>query len=398
MNVCYTVFRKELKDLLRNRRAIITSILLPLLMFPVLILLAIKVRQAQVEQESGRVLTVGIVNAGQAGALLPLFDGADLEVVNGVDIDDVTRRMESGEFDGVFLFSKDFEAATQGNEKLGYINFYYKSDSDPIVRERLNELLNKLRNQLQDERYERLGITREQIKVVDVRQRDLASVRERLAEVLGGIIPYLFVFIAFAACMMASLELGAGEKERGTMEALLSTPANRKGILAGKLLAVTLAGIIASLLSIVGLGVSVAFFADEMTGKFIRAILELLELRIILLVALLLIPINVLFAGMTLSLSIYAKTVMEGQSLTTPFTFAIVIPLFIGMMPGFELTTTTALIPLFNVSLAIKEIVSGSATVGELVLVYGSMIALALAMIAFTSWWFGKESTLFRAS
>ena len=99
-----------------------------------------------------------------------------------------------------------------------------------------------------------------------------------------------------------------------------------------------------------------------------------------------------------LSLSIFAKSFKEAQSLINPLMIFVIIPSFIGMMPGMTLSATTAMIPILNVSLATKAIIAGTITPGILAEVYLSQIAIAVVSLIVCTRLFGRESLVFRGS
>ena len=110
----------------------------------------------------------------------------------------------------------------------------------------------------------------------------------------------------------------------------------------------------------------------------------------------LIIPIAVFFSAAILTLSIYARSFKEAQSIVTPLNIVIIIPAAIGMMPGMELNTITALVPILNVSLATKEMLSGSTDWFLLTEVYVSLFVLAGLSLWFCVKWFNREDIIFR--
>ena len=124
----------------------------------------------------------------------------------------------------------------------------------------------------------------------------------------------------------------------------------------------------------------------------------MLQWRTIFLLLSLLLPLTVFFAAALLSLSIFAKSYKEAQSVISPLMIVIIVPVFVGLMPGMSLTTTTALIPILNVSLATKAIIAGKETVLLLAETYLSLIFIAAAGLYACAKVFGRESTVFRGS
>ena len=97
-----------------------------------------------------------------------------------------------------------------------------------------------------------------------------------------------------------------------------------------------------------------------------------------------------------LSISFYAKSFKEAQSLVTPINILILFPALIGLIPGVELNWKTALIPIVNIALVTKEIIAETVSGVLLLEVYGSMIILAVVGLFFTRWWFNREEVIFR--
>ena len=113
-------------------------------------------------------------------------------------------------------------------------------------------------------------------------------------------------------------------------------------------------------------------------------------------IASLLLPLTAFFAAAILGLSIHSKSFKEAQSTLTPLSIVVIVPVAIGLMPGIDLSVTTALIPVLNVSLATKEVIAGTIQPLHLTLSYISLIILASGGIAFCVKWFNREETLFR--
>jgi sodium transport system permease protein len=197
--------------------------------------------------------------------------------------------------------------------------------------------------------------------------------------------------------MYPAIDLAAGEKERGTMETLLTAPVSRFQILLGKFAVVVLTGILSALVSMVGIYVAVRQ-VREIPQELMQAIMGLLDVQTVLLVFSLLLPLTVFFAAFLLSLSIFAKSYKEAQSLISPLTILIILPVLVGIMPGIELDTVTAMIPVLNVSLATKEIIAGTVKPALLAEVYASLIVLAALSLWGCARWFEREETIFRGT
>jgi sodium transport system permease protein len=225
--------------------------------------------------------------------------------------------------------------------------------------------------------------------------RGVAPMREVLGERLGGILPYLFIISCFLGAMYPAIDLAAGEKERGTLETLLLVPIPRWQVVLGKFLVVFLAGVVAALLTLVGLGGWLWWRSGELGGE-LGTVLSAIGATDLLLIAAMLVPTAAIFASLLLGISIYAKSFKEAQSYIAPLNMLVILPAFLAMLPGVELDWTTASIPITNISLAIKELIKGTMDLTMLVAILGSSTVLAGALLAASTWWFGREDVLFR--
>jgi len=397
MNTIITVFRKELIDTLRDRRTILFMIVIPLLLFPALFQIMFSVQKGQAEKARAKVLRVACLDEGGTSRFREMLrESEGIEIVDGIGRGEVTRLINADSLDGAFLFASSF-ADDVAEMKPGRVDFYYKSTDDAsIIRDRLRGLIERYERELLDERFQRLEMDQSIVDALDLKSHNVASMEEQVGKTVGGMLPYMFILFCFIGAMYPAIDLGAGEKERGTMETLLTAPVNRFHILLGKFGVVVLSGLLSAAVSIGGLYIALKR-SREIPPEFMEMILRILGWDTILLVLSLLVPLTIFFAGLLLSVSLTARSFKEAQSMISPLNIAIVIPAAIGLIPGITMSYGTAMIPVLNVSLATKEIIGGTIQPGHLAVVYVSLIALALASLWGSAWWFRRESTIFRS-
>ncbi|MBN2495194.1 MAG: ABC transporter permease subunit [Deltaproteobacteria bacterium] len=219
-----------------------------------------------------------------------------------------------------------------------------------------------------------------------------------LVKLAGQLLPYLILIFAFLGAMYPAIDLGAGEKERGTLETLLVAPVSRLALVLGKFGVVLLAALISALLATVSLALSLELgFLSELSvlsgGSFSFSAVEVLT------VLLLILPVAAIFSALLLALSIFAKSFKEGQSYAGPLQMLILLPAFVSFLPGVKLDWCMASIPVVNVSLALKEIFTGNLDQhwGHVGLIFVSTTVCAAALLAFAAWWFRREQVLFRS-
>src|SRR5688572_5205805 len=392
MRVIATVFKKEMTDTLRDRRAIVFMVIVPLFLFPLLFQVMISMGKSRAEKAQARTLRVVCINQGNASRFVQMLkERGDVDVIENVPRDSIATLIRADSLDGAFLFASSFDDDI-AEMKPGRLDFYFKSvDESRIVQDRLSETVERYEKELLDERFSRLELDQSIVEAVEVEPHNVASMEERVGQRVGGFVPYMFILFCFLGAMYPAIDLGAGEKERGTLETLLTAPVNRFHILLGKFGVVVVSGLLSASISIGGLFVSLKRSPD-LPPEFLNMILRILGWDTIILLMSLLLPLTILFAGVLLSLSLTARSFKEAQSMISPLNMAIILPAAIGLMPGTELSFSNAWIPVLNVSLATKEIIAGTIQAPELAVVYVSSITLAVASLWGSAWWFGRES------
>jgi sodium transport system permease protein len=181
--------------------------------------------------------------------------------------------------------------------------------------------------------------------------------------------------------MYPAIDLFTGEKERGTIETLLTTPVPRWQLLFGKMGVVILSGLMASTFSLLGLFVSVEFLAKEQAPEIAAIVNEILSPSFIIMLYLLLFPLIVFFAGLMVPIAVRAKSFKEAQSIISPLNIVIILPAMVGFFPGVELNEVTALIPVVNIVLATKELIAGTLEWHLIAMAFGIMVALAVSAV-----------------
>jgi len=391
-----TILRKEFKDTLRDRRTLITMIVIPLAVIPLMIGLVTKIGQRMSEKAEAEVSKVAFVGQDNAPQLYDRLAADSLvELRTDVPVDRIDTLIRSDSLDGAVVVPSDF-LSTIDADRQGQVTIYFRSSNSlNVTEERLKDALEAYDKEIVGERIRRLDLDAKLFDAVAITEHDVSSLQEVLGKTVGGFLPYMFVILCFTGAMYPGIDLGAGEKERGTLETILSSPANRLDIVLGKFVVVATIGLLSALLSMVGLYLGVRAVAD-IPPEFLEVIFDILNVKVAVLVGSLLLPLAAFFASLILAFSIHAKSFKEAQSLLTPLSILVIMPVAIGLMPGVELNAVTALVPVLNVSLATKEVIAGTAVPGLLAITYVSLFVLAAASLAFCVKAFNREETLFR--
>ena len=396
MSIIVSIFKKELIDVLRDRRTLMFMVVIPILITPLLIIGSIKFQEYQNKKSEEKILKIAYINESEDSLTKQLLsDQKGVKIIEGVPIDSIESYIKSDSLQGGLYLGKDFLKKIKTNSS-GDVKIYYKSsDLMSKSKKRIQAALDIYKEKIIAERLKQLNVDGQILEPINITNIDMATAKETLGKAVGGFIPYVLVMFIFLGAMYPAIDLGAGEKERGSLETLLSSPATKFEITMGKLLVVSLTGIVSGLVSVLGISSSL-FFIDKIPVQIQETILELINPFMIFSIIILMIPIAIFFASMLLSISFYARSFKEAQSLMGPLNMVIIVPLFLSLGPGMEMDHATALMPLINVGLLTKEILAGSVELIYFIETLFSLLFCAAIGIWFSVFWFKKENTIFR--
>ena len=396
MSIIVSIFKKELIDVLRDRRTLMFMVVIPILITPLLIIGSIKFQEYQNKKSEEKILKIAYINESEDSLTKELLsDQKGVKIIEGVPIDSIESYIKSDSLQGGLYLGKGFLKKIKTNSS-GDVKIYYKSsDLMSKSKKRIQAALDIYTEKIIAERLKQLNVDGQILEPITITNIDMATAKETMGKAIGGFIPYVLVMFIFLGAMYPAIDLGAGEKERGSLETLLSSPATKFEITMGKLLVVSLTGIVSGLVSVLGISSSL-FFIDKIPVQIQETILELINPFMIFSIIILMIPIAIFFASMLLSISFYARSFKEAQSLMGPLNMVIIVPLFLSLGPGMEMDHATALMPLINVGLLTKEILAGSVELIYFIETLFSLLFCAAIGIWFSVFWFKKENTIFR--
>ena len=396
MNIIFSIFKKELTDVLRDRRTLFFMIVIPVIVMPLIFIGSIKFQEYQSKKSDEKVLNIGLINKTSDSQIRDyLLDQKGVYLVEDIDLDSLELGIKNDSLQGGLYIHKNFINDISANA-MGKVEVYYKSsDLMSKAKNRIYNALDIYKNEVVSERLSEFNVDKGLLEPLDIINKDMSTKKETIGKAVGGLIPYMLVIFIFLGAMYPAIDLGAGEKERGSLETLLSSPATKFEITVGKLMVVSLAGMVSGLISVVGISAPF-YFIGNIPDQIKSTVLEIISPFIIVSVIILMIPIAIFFASMLLSISFYARSFKEAQSLMGPLNIVIIVPLMLTLGPGIEIDHITALIPLINVGLLTKEILAGSAQPIYFIETLSSLLFFAAIGIRFSVYWFNKENTIFR--
>lgn len=394
------VYRKELLDTLRDRRTLISMIVVPMIVIPGMMFgmgeAAIKLFK-KAASESAPVMILGEDHAPSVAE--KIRQHRLLEVVRPAD--DYVSRIEDKELRAAVEFPADFERQADSGQTPpdSAVKIYYYDEEvrSELARRNIEHILEEYKDTLVERRLAERDLDASVLQPFEARAENVASAERVGGATVGGFIPYIIILLTLTGAMYPAIDLTAGEKERGTIETILASPVSRASLATGKFLTVLTASLCTALLSLASLAVSSRFssslggamdeamsFSVTLSGKNIVAMLVMV------------LPVAVMFSAALLAIALLAKSYKEAQSYISPLMIVVILPAVSAMLPGIELDNRLALVPILNVSLVSKELITGIYHWNLIGLIFVSSCAYAAIALAVAGMAFRRESVLFR--
>ena len=282
---------------------------------------------------------------------------------------------------------------------------YYNAakDKSRIAYERMTVVLHRWRTRIVSRTLAHHQLSERTTEPFSLASTDLAQPVVRRAAIWSKILPFAALVWALTGAFYPAVDLCAGEKERGTLETLLSSPAERSEIVWGKLLTVMLFSFATSLLNLLCMTFTATFAMRQFQGLAMQGSLNILgpppmTALIWLIVALL--PISALFSALSLALATMARSTKEGQYYLMPLLFISMPLMMLAMFPSAELDLGSSIIPITGVMLLLRQLMEGEFREATIYAVPVMTVTLGCCLMAIR--WaidqFNNESVLFRES
>lgn len=432
------LLKKELLDVFRDKKAIIMMVLVPILLYPLIFFGSMAVMtmiQSNMEEGEYKVAIVASDDGALKSAVEKHNENAKVEAqekaetestdqgnssedsvsqgnsastsANGIATDvltlvdapsgDYQEALQNEELDAYVTSSKD------SSGKTVYEVYYVSSITNSsyaagIVR----DVVDELSREESKEKIQAAGLDADVImNPVVCESEDLASSEQSAGSILGMILPFLLVLSLLMGTMYPAIDVTAGEKERGTLETLLTLPVSNREIIFSKFFTVAIIGIISALLNIVSIAFMGTYmirlmgdavesmgisFAGIDIGKFIPAIIF---------TVLAILAFSLFISAVTMCITSLAKSYKEANNYITPLMLVVMLTGYIGFIPNIELTHTMALVPVANICLMIKNLLLFKVEYKLVAVVLVSNVLYAIVAVLILSRIYDSENVLF---
>jgi sodium transport system permease protein len=334
----------------------------------------------------------------------------ETERLAGVEpIEQARRDMQDGNYEVVVYFPPNFaESYRQFHESLGHddsaeaavkvpqVEVYpnLAKDASKAAHRRVTDVLDHWREQIGRQNLAERKLPANTARPFEIATRDVAEAGQHKAALWSKILPFVLLLWALTGAFYPAIDLCAGEKERGTLETLLSSPAERIEIVWGKLLTVMIFSMATAALNLTSLGITGSFVLSQLPNFGPPPPLAILWLMLAL------VPMSALFSALCLALAAFARSTKEGQYYLMPLVLVTMPLVVLPMAPGVELNLGNALIPVTGVVLLLRSMLEGNylAALPYIPIVAAVTLICCGLAIRWATNQFNTESVLFRES
>lgn len=385
-----TIAAKELREALRDRKTLLLTLLLPMLLYPGLMLLVTQVaatQQAELESVPSRVGVVGEVPA----SLIEAFR-LDADTVL-VDVPPTIADPAQAGVDALVRVEPDNDASTEMPAWEVTIRYRSVVEESALAQQRATTVLAEWSEAEVARRIDAAGLPPSTLVPLQLADSDLTPVRQRGGHLLGSVLPLLVLVTILMGSMYPAIDVTAGEKERMTIQTLFTAPVSAVEVVGGKYLAVVTLGMITGAANLVSLALVFGHSlllsgapTDELDFTIAPAVFVGLALAVVMIAA--------LVSALLMCAAVLARNFIDAQTYVTPVYLLVMVPALIAQMPGFELSPGTALIPGVGPLLLMRSMLLDGVQLDSLFLVGAGSLAWAMLFVLLATRLFDSEDII----
>lgn len=390
----FTLFKRELTDILRDKKTLFMMLVVPIIIYPLLIIGMTFLMSSVMNSQAEKTYLVAFDEEDELAAKIAdiIENNPDklsykLEIVQKSDC---KKALEAGDID--IYVSK----ASDGRIALCYLS---AKDRSNTALDALTDAFEIYREELQKERIDEAGLDADYLlNPIHYEGEDLSSTEESVGNMIGSIIPFFIVTMILLGALYPSIDVTAGEKERGTLETLLTLPITNFEMIMSKFLAVSCIACASAILNVFSMGGAMAFLVSSSMSLAEDINLEIhYETFIpgILFTLVVMVFFALLVTAVCMCTCVFAKNFKEANNYVTPVMLIFMFGSYAAMIPDLELTAQTAAIPIVNVALLVEGLFQFQYNYGLFAIVLFSNVAYSLLAILILGKIYNSEAVLF---
>lgn len=393
------LYKKEITDILRDKKTILMMIVVPLILYPLIFVASFYLASTVMSESTSKAFPIAFEKFDNSGELETFF----------------LEKQETHDFSFIFSHIGDFEENLQKGKIKAYVkksisdngieNYYICYDASDntssTVASMIQTMLSDYRNSIRVKLIEAADLDADYILYpITYEMENVASNEQTVGNMFGLIIPFLLISSVLMGAMYPAIDVTSGEKERGTLETLLTLPINNLEMIVSKFLATATIASGAAFLNVFSMGLLGMYFysmmdaSEAMTGTVVtfNASLYIPAIILTLIVA---IVFAMLSSAVCLSVCIFARSFKEAQNYTTPIMLVFMFAGMATMIPSIELNSKTVLIPVVNFALLIADLFKFKYDFSLILYVILINLAYSIIAVIFMTKVFSSENILF---
>ena len=385
MKKAILIFKKEILDAVRDSRTFYVCVITPFLLYPILFMVMGYFIQSEKTKEERLIYKVGIINQSlMEGFLTHIESAKNLDVVEGE------------EHLAMFKNNK-VKAVLEVKNANGVIVFYDGADKESQnALKRINKLISEYQDAIIKTRILKQGLSEEILKPITVEKENIAPAKRMGGFILGALIPYILIIVAFQGAMRTAIDITAGEKERKTIETLLVTNVKRSKIVIGKCFAVFGLALLSTISGLLGLVITLqsGFSVFSQIGSEFTLAIPWLSCLLMLFVML---PLMWFFSSVLIGIGSASRSIKQASTYGSYFLIAVVV---LAVFSVVRITTPgriVFLIPVLNTAILQQQVLIGEVYGMNFLITLASSIFYALIAYLFARHNFEKEEILLRS-
>ncbi|MGN0435362.1 MAG: ABC transporter permease subunit/CPBP intramembrane protease [Wujia sp.] len=390
------LYRKEILDVLRDKKTVLMMIVVPIIIYPLLIIVGMQLMTSISRDITTHTYVVAFGGDKEIDKeLIQKFSEVDGDYsFQLVKVDDYQESLAKEEIDAyVFVSSRDVD----GKDSYS-IHYLSAVNNSSYAAGFVEEVLNRYSNSLTVELLEERGLPSDYIlNPIDISFEDNATGEETAGNILGMILPFMLVVSLLLGTMYPAIDTTAGERERGTLETILTLPVSNRQLIVSKFLAVATIGIVSAVLnvlSMVGVGAYMYSLMKDSLGMSDNISMERFVPAIVV-GALCVLAFAIFISACTMCVCAFAKTYKEANNYITPLTLVVLFATFVGFLPNIQLNQKMALMPVANICLLIKDLLAFKYNIGIIAIVLVSNVAYGIMAVLVLGKIYNSETILF---
>lgn len=405
-----TLIKKELLDVFRDKKTVIMMLVIPVILYPLIFIGAMQVVAAissNMDKQEYRIAVDAMDDGAFVQALLAKNEenanaGEDaakeesyiLQVYDVRSMDsapDYMDKLREEEVD-VYIVGK------MHNGKMLYDVYYMSSVTNSSYAGNIvMDVLEEFREEMTRNKISEAGLhTSEILEPILFEKQDVSTNEQSLGNIMGSILPFMLIISLLMGTMYPAIDTTAGERERGTLETILTLPVTSRQLIVSKFVTVAAIGMISALLNILSMG-GIAFYMFQIMelGENAQSFDLTRFIPAILVSVLAVFAFSLFISAITMCVTSFAKSYKEANNYITPLMLVVMIVGYIGFIPNLELDQTLAMVPVANICLLIKNMLVFKIDYMAIAMVLFSNVAYAVLAILFLSRIYDSEAVLF---